>query len=909
MKNIENLTTPTRERTSVPISGLDLSTPDDLVQDGKCETLHNMRYEAEAWRPVHPYMNNIDISNIPKPPFAPIFTVVYHHPAAGENSYIVRTINTSYPASTYNYYISDYNTKTYTTIVGNIKEQKISHFGNVLIFTEGVATRFFIYEGAAYKEVSPNLPLPTITITQDNSTPYKHDYKYFSLDKQFFWSTNTPLRPNCLYSEANYPIGDLLEKIRSHSTGAEFVVTTYRNIYNIDKDTMPPSKQDNQIYGNLCLIVAYRMSDGTIIQSSPLHLITRDTDNKPYNIAKVTRGDLEESTGLESNQGAYDKCLWAVSNPVAVSKTVNTDLDDSSPEFCPIYYRDISLEIKIPNDVIADNSIVSSVALYCTRLTPPFKYENYRNITENSSTSILDIYNTTDFLNSPFYLLKEYDKKNITDNAIKLDITPEMLEDMLQNERYKPSVQNILSPSATYDYNNRLHLAAPYIDYLASPHLSISTWFIKGDSSDLGKSRRIGVSVNYDGQTKYICSPNFSTVTYLNAPYKSIISIPDTSVKAFLSQIKTEKSVEKLVSMPTNYAYGIGYAYYIKPPTEKYQFPPIEIPDVGTIDESLIQSAVIPQPNRLQVSETNNCFSLPYDLSYRIGSESNRIIALQSAALEMSDAKFGEFPLYVFTTEGVFAMQAGETTLYSNIIPINYDKIINPNTLAINGAVVYITEKGVHMLSNQGSQVVSTPIHDSTNRPPLEFLRTCQLIYPKEHNEFILLNNNYTGDDMKGKAYVFNLDAGYWSTRDLSGTKLNTDELVDSKYVYDLSNEDENKALSIDIATRPIKLGNVEFKRLETIIPRMRTTNDSIELGVSLEASNDGYTYANLYKTDNPLSFSKNINNPLVIRRVPFSAKYFKLQLNVVGANEDYFATSITHIDFEWYRRFSRRMR
>lgn len=905
MKNIENLTTPTRERTSVPITGLDLSTPDDLVVDGKCEVLNNMRYEAAAWRPVHPHMVDIAISDIPKPPHSAGSTVVYRHPAAGENSYIVKTPVISFGTTKYSYSISDYNTNTCNPIATFDEEQEISHFGNVLIFTEGVAARYFIYEGATYKEVSPNLPLPTITITQGNSTPYKHDYKYFSLDKQFFWNTNTPLKPNCLYSEANYPIKDLLVKIRSHSTGAEYQVTTYRDIYNIDKGTMPPSKQDNRIYGNLCLIVAYRMRDGAIIQSSPLHLITRDTVNKPYNIAKVTRGDLVESTGLEANTGAYDKCLWAVSNPVAVSKTVNTKLTDSSPEFCPIYYRDISLEINIPNDVIADNSIVSSVALYCTRLTPPFKYVDYRNITENSSTSILDIYNTTDFLNSPFYLLKEYDKKNITDNAIELDITPEMLEDMLQNERYTPSVQNILSPSTTYDYNNRLHLAAPYIDYLASPHLSISSWFLTGGPSNAVKSRRIGVSVNYDGQTKYICSPNFSTVTYLKVPYKSIISIPDTSVKAFLSQIEIDKSAQKLVSMPADYAYGIGYAYYIKPPTEKYQFPPIELPDVGTIDESLIQSAVIPQPNRLQVSETNNCFSLPYDLSYRIGSESNRIIALQSAAMEMSDAKFGEFPLYAFTTEGIFALQSGATTLYSNIIPINYDVIINPSTIAINGAIMYITERGVHILSNQGSQIISTPIHKANGMPDIEFLKEAVFIHPKQRNEVLLYNS------AKNKAFVYNLDAEYWSTRDMTGIKINTDELVDNTnaYIYNINSEDDSSYLECTIATRPIKLGNVDYKRLETIIPRMNTGSSDCICDISVGASQDGNSYGNLIAYDET-ELSSNVNNPLVFRRVPYSAKYYSIMVNLYHLQgKDSFDPSISHIDIEWYRRFSRRMR
>lgn len=904
MKNIENLTTPTRERTSVPIQGIDVSTPDDLVKDGSCETLHNMRYEAGAWRPVHKHHSKSVTFSTGGSITGSNFTILYRHPTDIEDVYIARRTLKQFNDNT-KYIICRYDTSndTFTDIETFAALPKISHFGNVLIFTEGVATRYFIYEGATYKEVSPNLPLPTITITQDNNTPYKHDYKFFSLDKEFNWNTNTPLRRNSLYSEANYPIKDLLTKIRNHSTGAEFVVTTYRDIYNIDKGTMPPSKQDNRIYGNLCLIVAYRMSDATIIQSSPLHLITRDTDNntdnntvnKPYNIAKVTRGDLVESTGLEANTGAYDKCLWAVSNPVAVSKTVNTNLTDSSPEFCPIYYRDISLKIEIPNDVITDNSIVSSVALYCTRLTPPFKYENYRNITENGSTSILDIYNTTDFLNSPFYLLKEYDKKNITDNAIELDITPEMLEDMLQNERYTPSVQNVLSPSVTYDYNNRLHLAAPYIDYLASPHLSISSWFIKGDSNDLQKSRRIGVSVNYDGQTKYICSPNFSTVTDLNVPYKSIISIPDTSVKAFLSQVEQNK----LVSMPANYAYGIGYAYYIKPPTDKYQFPPIELPEVGTIDESLIQSAVIPQSNRLQVSETNNCFSLPYDLSYRIGSESNRIIAMQSAAIEMSDAKFGELPLYVFTTEGVFALQAGATTLYSNIIPINYDVIINPSTIAINGAIMYITERGVHILSNQGSQVISTPIHLANGMPDIEFLKDAVFIHPKQRNEVVL--HNIT----KKKTYVYNLDAGYWSTRDMTGIKINTDELVDkdNKCIYDLNDEDESVALDCEIKTRPIKLGNVEFKRLETIIPRMTTGAEEIAAELTLSVDN-----TELRKTD--LVLRTESVNPFTWRRVPFSAKYFVFSaIFEKEEGETTYDLSFTHIDFEWYRRFSRRMR
>ena len=53
MRKNDNLTSPPRMRTSVAISGLDRSTPDDMVKDGACEELHNVRYKDNAWRPVH----------------------------------------------------------------------------------------------------------------------------------------------------------------------------------------------------------------------------------------------------------------------------------------------------------------------------------------------------------------------------------------------------------------------------------------------------------------------------------------------------------------------------------------------------------------------------------------------------------------------------------------------------------------------------------------------------------------------------------------------------------------------------------------------------------------------------------------------------------------------------------------
>lgn len=909
MKTNTPLTSPERVRTSVAISGIDRSTPDDIVKDGACSTLHNMRYNAEAWRPMHQHKARAVTLSNGNAVSGSRFEILYNHPADNDDVYIARrTLRQGNDRSKYiicRYNVSD---NTHTDIATFNLLPKVSHFGNVLMFNIGDKTDYYILEGSMYKEVSSNLPLPTITISQSNWTRYDLGYRYFSVNKEFHWSTNTPLSPKNLYLESSYPLSDLITKIKNHSTGAEFEVTTYQNLYNIDQETTIPTKRDGKIWGNLCFIVAYKMDDGSIIQVSPMHLAVRDSNLRKYNISKVTRGDIRESTGMtQSNTGASDKCMWVVSNPVPISKTTNSTLTDNSPEFCPIYHRNISLRINIPESVTNESSLVSSITIYSTRLSAPFDILKYRDIKENNTEGVplSKIFNSSDLLDSPFYLLKEYLKTEISDNTINLDITPEMLEDMLTNEIYSPTGLNSLTASVSYDYNNRLHIGSPIVDYLASPHLSISNWFSAGGASSSFKPRRIGVSIGLNGLTKYLCPTQFTERGEMLSPYSQIISIPDTSVKSFLSQIQGSP----VVTLPCSYSYGNGYAYYVKPPTNEYQFPVIDLQSgAGTIDASLIQSEPIQQPNRLQVSESNNCFSFPYTLSYRVGSENNRILAMQSAAIKIGDEQVGALPLYVFTEEGIYALRAGESTLYAAVNPINHDRIINPSTISINGAVAYITEKGVHILTGEGSKVISTPIHNADGIPDIDFLKSCVFLAPKQFNEIVLLNSRGTNTKTH---YVYNLDYGYWSTRELDGTKINTDELVDNTngVIYDLNDEDESTHLPCSIVTRPIKLGNVEYKRLETIIPRLSVGEYDCVSDFVLDASDDGKTYRNAL-SDDERHLGYGFISPLVYRRIPYSAKYYRVTFNLYYyEGEDGFAPSITHIDFEWYRRFGRRMR
>ena len=62
--------------------------------------------------------------------------------------------------------------------------------------------------------------------------------------------------------------------------------------------------------------------------------------------------------------------------------------------------------------------------------------------------------------------------------------------------------------------------------------------------------------------------------------------------------------------------------------------------------------------------------------------------------------QFGQYPLLVFTSEGVWAMDVSNTGLYSRIAPISRDVCNNPKTIVeTDNAVFFTTEKGLFVIA------------------------------------------------------------------------------------------------------------------------------------------------------------------------------------------------------------------
>lgn len=876
-------------RTSVAISGLDRSTPDDMVKDGACEELHNLRFKDNAWRPVNDFSSvqlSFDSTRSGK--------ICYKHPATSEDKYIY----VYYDGATrkwvyYEISTSTENLRDATLIASFDESQKISHFGNVLMFVGNGNSQKYLLKDGVYQLVN----FPECASTEIINSSYASAIPAY-VKKEGKITYNSDM------GQAEY---------------IEFLANNYfeQTVFFVENVTQGYSVNSNlseKWCGEIMLFTTFRMEDGTNINPSPLHLV-KSHGARPNPKAGVTRtiGLVQNSrTTIDSNgvltHEDVDK-IFGIEYRIPSNRTASAELHAPTGDNTLRSASHI-LRIRVPEEI--DTSAIVSVAVWSTRINPTYSFNRVYTY-NNANADILnlelskknvDYYTEFDF-SQPFYLLEEIKLKKfvkephptdpIYTGKLYYDIILDgvSLENIITNSVYTANnnIHDIINPSGL-DYNDAFHFYAPIL-HLAPPYKAVPN----ADAGSKGIDSWVDIPIdNLTYNTSRVERVSDTTIAE-GTPFAHIISYPDFRAKTYNM---TEHGVFPLTPASAN-----NFALYHAPHTENEKFPPISWDGRFDVEELPPDKSIVSQLNRIQVSSPNNIFSFPFDTSYRVGNKNNRIIALQSAAVEMSDSKFGEFPLYAFTEEGIYALQLGDQTLYASVIPINYDKIINPNTLAINGAIIYITEEGVHMLTNKGTQLISSPIHGKDGRPPLDFLRDCQIMWPKEHNE-VIFHNPYNDNNI---AYVFNLDAGYWSTRTLVGTKINTDEMVSENSIYDLTHEDISKTLAGAIVTRPIKLGNVEYKRVDTIIPRMSTGPSPIWFGMDASGSVDGSTYHPL-RTVSGMPLDANKVSPIVIRRTPFSAKYFKLIFRIqTMPNEDNFAPSITHIDFEWYTKFQGRMR
>lgn len=259
----------------------------------------------------------------------------------------------------------------------------------------------------------------------------------------------------------------------------------------------------------------------------------------------------------------------------------------------------------------------------------------------------------------------------------------------------------------------------------------------------------------------------------------------------------------------------------------------------------------IEMPNKIYTSEVNNPFYFPVLGINSVGT--GKILGISSAAKALSEGQFGQFPLYAFTTDGVWALEVSSTGTYSAKQPITRDVVINPDSITqIDSSVLFATDKGIMHISGSTTQCLSDSLNaedlfsitdlpkadavinifnskagenekatlsDIILLPFNDFLRECRMVYDYTNQHIIVYNPAVR------YAYVFSLKSKLWGMM-LSDIVNNVNSypealaMADGNRLVDFSTSSAENITAL-VVTRPFKMDEPDvFKTIDTIIQR-----------------------------------------------------------------------------------------
>lgn len=329
------------------------------------------------------------------------------------------------------------------------------------------------------------------------------------------------------------------------------------------------------------------------------------------------------------------------------------------------------------------------------------------------------------------------------------------------------SVINFSGEKTILTYNN---LSG---DFTTSPAMPNGTGsIVPATIKPFNSFRYAEVSIKTDtGISKVVRYDNINEVFDLHP----IISYPDSRAASITIYSRTglgfSKQTFKLTSSEIH-----NFSYYISTELKPISFLPYTATPLETIPPTEVQRDQINR-NKLKVSSLNNPFNFPLLNTYTVGTG----IALNAAsnAMRASEGQFGQYPLYVFTTENVYALNVGSgDVVYSTISPISNESPISGVICSTPFGVLFITKRGLKVINGQQVDFISAQLELSpeeltqqwqvgTDTFPLihrlqqisfnEYLKgATEILYNSYENEVIVSNPSLAYN------YVLNVDSASW---------------------------------------------------------------------------------------------------------------------------------------------------
>lgn len=461
-----------------------------------------------------------------------------------------------------------------------------------------------------------------------------------------------------------------------------------------------------------------------------------------------------------------------------------------------------------------------------------------------------DIENT-----SNFYLLKSYKLDELSTSFTKVEVKSDYLQSLVARKTLPDDYDShdTILPKASFVYNQRLNLSGISKSLFKGFHPA--SLFAYSQTGDIIKN--VWVYIKQDGREIVVnCAP--STTDTLNGAILYFY-YPNANAYKAVVQYGDNYAVYTLSSHPL-----LNGAYYFKD---------FKTPEETTTLPTASTDTTVQQLSKLYTSEVNNPFYFPVLGINTIGT--GTILGICSAVKALSQGQFGQFPLYAFTTDGVWALEVSSTGTFSAKQPVTRDVCINAASITqIDDAVLFATDRGIMLIQGSQTQCITDTIYSEAPfnvldlpcidqlhtklgheadaclpvKPFLGFLAGCRMVYDYVHQRIIVYNA--TTDDSNNPvytyAYVFSLKSKQWGMM-FSNLKSTLNAYPDAmamtngNSLVSFSDVGETTCKGLYI-TRPLKLETADVhKTISALIQRGHFQRGDV--ATVLYGSRDLYTW------------------------------------------------------------------
>ena len=412
---------------------------------------------------------------------------------------------------------------------------------------------------------------------------------------------------------------------------------------------------------------AVRLFDGSLIKHSPPFLML-PSRFVPFTVGPATRAPVvTDSSSIDKeisiifnhpSKLIYSHSISAIASYSDIVQSIDVFI---SP---PIYTY---VQDGVLNGWVTDSENVSSYlfgGLYKSRDTI------LRSIAEASNFFLVDSIPISEFSQARSSVYVKMEKLNTLVSQRPME------DDYLSHDK--------ITATGSHAYNHKLHLFG--INSRPFGGFKYSSGSLAYEIADYG---RVGSSdALYVGPQAYMFYPN--------ARAKEVVT--------FTSDIANGAQEIRIPLTEHKYLNG---AFYLSPN--------LRTPTLGTVDDNFrYDYHYESRSETIYISAHQNPFAFP--VSSRITLPVGKVLAVASNTEAISQGQFGQFPLYAFTDDGIWALEINSEGKYLTRQPVSRDVVINPNIMQMDTALAFVTGKGVSLLSGANLEAISEIIRENNIR-------------------------------------------------------------------------------------------------------------------------------------------------------------------------------------------------